>query len=65
MDTTQLAKEVPQPVRTMGPHYKIAIHVMEPAEGLLCCLVKHYLVLHEEVGNNQGQWFVCRTSHRN
>jgi hypothetical protein len=44
MDTTEVVKEVPQLVMTLRPDDKSVIHITEPLEVLMNCLVKcHFL----------------------
>jgi hypothetical protein len=59
MNTVQVVKEVSQPVRPMGLCNESVIHIMEPAERLVNCTVKHRLLkVHcENVG------FVCSLLH--
>jgi hypothetical protein len=53
--TLQVVKEVPQPVRSVWPDDKSAMHIMEPAEGLIRTPVEHHIleILHEEFGSDQ------------
>lgn len=44
MNTVQVVKEVPQPVKSMGLCDETVIHLMEAAERLVNCTVKHHLL---------------------
>jgi hypothetical protein len=41
----------------MRPDDESVIHITEPSEGLMGCLVElHIKAFHDEVGENQRQW---------
>jgi hypothetical protein len=57
VDTVQVVKEVPQPVRNMWSDDESAVHVTERIELMGSPIKSHLLeVLHEEAGNDQRQW---------